>query len=315
MSFSTKTKDELLKLRHGDRQSRASLLCGITHTAGALTLSREHGLGIQYSTENHSLGKYIASLITGLYDVEASIAVREQERLSARTTVVRIFGNDVRRLLSDMGVLDNKGEGVDYGAGAPAVMVRGDSRQRMFLRGAFLGAGSVSDPGRAYHLEIVCRTQAVADDIETIIRDFSINAKQVSRKGSFVVYLKESESIVDFLTLIGASGSTLEFENVRVVKNVRNYINRTSNCETANLQKTVRASVEQADSIRYLMDNCGLDGLAQPLREIAELRLNHPDATLSELADIAGIGRSAVNHRLTKLVRLAHDLQIKKGEG
>jgi len=242
------------------------------------------------------------------------VEVRKHDRLNARNTVVQLSGNGTKQLLLDAGALEETEDGIAIGEGVPDASLNTEEDRRMFLRGAFLGAGSVSDPNRGYHLEIVCRSEIFARKLLQLIQSFGLNAKSVLRKGNSVVYLKEGEGISEFLTLVGAAGSTLEFENTRVVKNVRNYINRTSNCETANMQKTAEAAVHQAQSILYIKENKGLEHLPLPLQEAAELRLNHPEATLSELAAISGMGRSAVNYRLTKLMQIAHDLQIEKGE-
>jgi DNA-binding protein WhiA len=133
------------------------------------------------------------------------------------------------------------------------------------------------------------------------------------RKNSFVIYLKDGEMISDFLTLISASGSTLELENVRVVKSYRNYLNRTNNCEMANVQKTIRASVQQIAMIQLIKNEKGLETLPLPLREIAELRLNNPEATLETLSEMSGIGRSGVNYRLNKLMKIAQEINIERG--
>ncbi|MBR0026435.1 MAG: DNA-binding protein WhiA [Clostridia bacterium] len=314
MSFASSAKDELTKLRARGEKERLLILAGMTSTAGSLTLGMGGRIGIQYVTENHSVGKYIAQLATGLYDLAATVEVREHDRLNARNTVVQLSGNGTKQLLLDAGALEETEDGIGIGEGVPDAALNTEEDKRMFLRGAFLGAGSVSDPNRGYHLEIVCRSEIFARKLLELIQSFGLNAKSVLRKGSSVVYLKEGEGISEFLTLVGASGSTLEFENTRVVKNVRNYINRTSNCETANMQKTAEAAVHQAQSILYIKENKGLEHLPLPLQEAAELRLNHPEATLSELAAISGMGRSAVNYRLTKLMQIAHDLQVEKGE-
>jgi DNA-binding protein WhiA len=133
------------------------------------------------------------------------------------------------------------------------------------------------------------------------------------RKNSFVIYLKDGEMISDFLTLISASGSTLELENVRVVKSYRNYLNRTNNCEMANVQKTIRAAVQQIAMIQLIKKERGLETLPLPLREMAELRLNNPEATLETLSELAGVGRSGVNYRLNKLMKLAQEINIERG--
>ena len=174
----------------------------------------------------------------------------------------------------------------------------------------------MSDPERTYHLEIICHNKILAAELKKLMHDFNLNAKIIKRKGNYVVYLKEGENIVDFLNVIGAHLALLELENIRILKGMRNDVNRIVNCETANLQKTVDASVRQAESIRYIRDNLGFDKLPDNLREIAQLRLQYSDASLKELGEMLEppLGKSGVNHRLRKLDKIAEDMKNVKGE-
>lgn len=314
MSFSSLTKDELAKVRVRTQQEKRAMLMAFINAAGSLTLERGGKMGIQFTTESHSVGKLIAQTGSALYPVDASVALLERDRLNTRNIVVKFSGEAAYGMLVELGVLNAGDDGVSLYEQIPLTLIDTQASQKAFLRAAFLGAGSVNDPKRQYHLEIVCRSERFAFALQQTMESFSLHAKTVLRKASYVVYLKEGEQIADFLTLIGASGSTLEFESARVVKNVRNYVNRTSNCETANLQKTVRASVRQKDNILAIKRLRGLDFLPKPLQEMAELRLNYPDASLLELSELSGVGRSGVNHRLNRLMKIAHDLKIEKGE-
>jgi len=181
--------------------------------------------------------------------------------------------------------------------------------KKSFLRGVFLSAGLLSDPGKGYHLEIVCETRADSRELRDMMNYFDIEAKTVERKGNYVVYCKEGDQVADFLALIKAELSLLNLENVRVLKDVRNKINRRVNCETANLGKTVSASLSQTQAIERLKKNDRLDGLPFILREAAELRLQYPEATLTELGQMMDppVGKSGVNHRLRKLKEIAEE--------
>lgn len=183
--------------------------------------------------------------------------------------------------------------------------------RRLFLRDVFLRSGSVSDPEKSYHFEIVCATKPEAERILTAIRDFGLDAKTVERKGHTVVYLKEAEQIADMLKILGASKSLLSYENVRIVKEMRNSVNRQVNCETANLGKTIGAAVRQVSDIRFIEERQGLSSLPENLREMAEIRLLHPEASLPELGTYftPPIGKSGVNHRLRKISEIAEDLR------
>ena len=188
--------------------------------------------------------------------------------------------------------------------------------RRAFLRGAFLAGGSVSTPEKYYHLEIVCPDEASAERVRETMRSLDLEAKAVLRKGSHVVYLKEVEQIVRMLGLMGANISLLEFENIRIVREMRGAVNRKVNCETANLRKTVQASVRQTEDIEYLERHIGFERLPDTLRSMAEVRLRYPDAPLGELGGYLQppVGKSGVNHRLRKLQELAAQLRSQREE-
>ena len=172
----------------------------------------------------------------------------------------------------------------------------------------------MSDPKKAYHFEIVCFSQGIAKLIQKIICSFSMDAKIVTRKKAYVVYLKEGSQIVDMLNIMEAHVSLMELENVRILKEMRNAVNRKVNCETANINKTVSAAVKQIKDIAYIRDTIGLDKLSEGLQELAVLRLEHADATLKELGELLEppVGKSGVNHRLRKLGEIADRVRQNK---
>lgn len=182
---------------------------------------------------------------------------------------------------------------------------------KAMLREAFLTSGSISDPEKSYHFEIVCKEADEAKRLAAQIREFSLEARTIERKGHTVVYLKEGEQIADMLKLLGAYRSCMEFENVRILKEMRNSVNRQVNCETANLNKTVGASVRQLQDIALISERQGLSELPPSLREAAEVRMRYPDASLGELGEyfLPPIGKSGVNHRLRKIAEIAEKLR------
>ena len=178
--------------------------------------------------------------------------------------------------------------------------------KRTFLRGAFLGGGSISRPSSDYHLEMVTENEDFAHTIIKIMQSFSLKAKLTDRKNEYIVYLKDGESIINFLSVIGAHNAMMELENVRIVKEMRNNVNRAVNCETANLNKVVKAAVRQVRCIHYIDEHMGLAELPQPLQEVAKLRLEHQDVSLNDLVEYSGgLGKSGINHRLKKLQEIA----------
>jgi len=176
---------------------------------------------------------------------------------------------------------------------------------------AFLERGSIVDPRKAYMFEFVSDSEDEAGEIAEILSRLDIYARVMYRKDTYVTYLQDADSISDLLNMLGAHKSLLEFENMRIYKSMRENVQRKVNCETANLKKTVNASVRQIDDIEYLEERLGFEKLPEGLREIAEIRLACPGATLQELADmiVPPIGKSGVNHRLRKLSRIADDLR------
>ena len=193
---------------------------------------------------------------------------------------------------------------------ANGLLVQRTCCKRAFIRGAFMAAGSISNPSKSYHFEIVCRSWEQALQLRELMSAFEADAKIVERKERYVVYLKEGSQIVDMLNVMEAYVSLMNLENVRILKEMRNSVNRKVNCETANINKTVNAAVRQLEDIRKIQAAIGFDELPAPLSEMARLRLEHPDASLKDLGTYADppVGKSGVNHRLRKLSAIAEDL-------
>ena len=191
-----------------------------------------------------------------------------------------------------------------------------DFEKRERIREAFVQSGSISDPEKFYHLEIVFAEESEAVALKKLLEDFGLEGKIVERKGHFVVYLKEGAQIADMLRIMEASLALMEFENIRIVKEMRNSINRQVNCEAANLGKTISAAVKQIEDIKYICSSVGLENLPEGLAETAKKRLEYPEAALKELGELMDppLGKSGVNHRLKKLSELAEDLRSRKEE-
>ena len=184
------------------------------------------------------------------------------------------------------------------------------------IREAFMQSGSISDPEKFYHFEIVFTTFEEALQMKQLMESFEVDGKIVERKGHYIVYLKEGAQIADMLRIMEAPMALMEFENIRIVKEMRNSINRQVNCEAANLGKTISAAVKQVEDIKYICSTVGLEGVPQGLAEVARKRLEYPEAPLKELGELMDppLGKSGVNHRLKKLSELAEDLRSRKEE-
>jgi DNA-binding protein WhiA len=227
-----------------------------------------------------------------------SIALRTREELSVLTML---------KLVGDDGTVRSP-----EGSVSP-ILLKNDCCRRAYLRGMFLCIGSMSDPGREYHLEYVCTAEEQAEQIRLILQEESIAARIVRRRKYLVVYVKDSAAIIDVLNLMGADVSLMNMENSRILKEIANSVNRRVNCETSNLLKTVTASGKQADDIRYIRSHGGLGQLPENVRQTAELRLLHEDSSLKELGEISDppVGRSGINHRLRKISEIAEELRKK----
>ncbi len=215
------------------------------------------------------------------------------------------------RILQATKLIDEHGEVGENLSLVKNIVVQNACCRRAFIRGAFLASGSISDPEKFYHFEIVCATMAKAEQLKNIILTFSIDAKIVARKKYFVVYIKEGSQIVDILNVMEAHVALMNLENIRIMKEMRNSVNRQVNCETANINKTVSAAVRQLEDIEYIRDTAGLSSLPDNLYEIAQIRLDRPEATLKELGEALSppVGKSGVNHRLRKLCAIAERLR------
>ena len=190
-------------------------------------------------------------------------------------------------------------------------MKQDEQLARLCIREAFIKSGSMNDPNKKYHLEIMFKTKKKAEEMQTLLNNFNINAKIIKREKDYMLYLKDGEEISEFLALIGANSSVIKFEEIRVLKETRNDINRLVNCETANLNKTINAAVKQIEDIKLIKKKRKFSNLPENLQEIAELRIANPDVSLVELGKMLSepIGKSGVNHRLRKLSAIAEDLR------
>lgn len=289
MSFSSEVKQELSKQLSSARHCQLAELAAIMHFCGQFGRDGEGRFTIGLQTENEWTVRKCFTLLKKTFNIDTDDWISEE------------------RMQEFCQKIGNAGEPVD------ALLIKNGCCQRAFLRGAFLSVGSISDPNKGYHLEFVCEREDMALQLQEIMQAFDIRAKIVKRKKYFVVYLKESEEIVDLLNIFGAHVSLMKLENLRILKDVRNHVNRKVNCETANISKTVSAASRQIGDIEYLRDHYGLSKLPDPLRKMAEVRLENSDASLKELGSLLDpvVGKSGVNHRLRKLSELAEALRNK----
>lgn len=291
MSFSGKIKEELAQHYAKARHCNLAELSALVHMSGSFEKDGYGRCILKLHTENDGVARKCFTLLGKTFNISTDIAIRRNTAKGSCSYYIRAKGEELL-------AVEN-------------VIVQAVCCKRAYIRGAFIASGSMSDPDKSYHFEIVCGTLKQAEYLRNMINSFEMDAKIVKRKKSYVVYLKEGSQIVDILNIMEAHVALLELENVRIMKEMRNTVNRKVNCETANINKTVSASVRQMEDIIYIRDNIGFDKLPDGLKDVALTRLKYPDATLKELGGLLEnpIGKSGVNHRLRKLSEIAEKLR------
>jgi hypothetical protein len=308
MSFASETKKELTNLSVKDCCSKAEL-SALIRMNGSLSFSNRE-LIVNVQTENAAIARRIYVLIKNQYDTAVELLVRKKMRLKKNNVYIVRLREKAERILKDLKILEGRFTLVRE---ISPDLVRKKCCRRSYLRGSFLAGGSVNNPETSsYHLEIFSLYKEHNDSLCKLMNSFQLNSRTLERKNGYITYLKEAEKITEFLSVIGAYNALLRFEDVRIVRDMRNSVNRLVNCETANLNKTIGAALRQVENIRYIQDTVGLDLLPDKLREIAELRMAHQDVTLKELGEMVSSGRiskSGINHRLRKIDEIADKLR------
>lgn len=313
MSFSSDVKKELCKQYSLARHCCIAEFAALFALAGQVKKFQSGEIYVKIYTENLTVAQKSYILLRKTFRAKIDVMVRSNS-LQASTRSYFVFVSkkrDVVNILKAVKILDEQKNQLGSLSGINYLLVQNTCCKRAFLRGVFMASGSVSDPEKAYHLEMAVLSEKLACQIREIISSFMIDAKIVGRKKYYVVYIKEGSQIVDFLNVIGAHNALMDFENVRIVKELRNCVNRQVNCETANIDKTVSAAARQIEDIKYIQCNMGFDKLTDGLREIALLRLEYPEYPLQELGKLLSkpIGKSGVNHRLRKLSDIAKQMR------
>jgi len=311
LTFSLEIKKELSRIEEINDCCKKYELVGLMRAG--MSLRKLNGRPrLLFITENASLSRHVFSRVKEIYKDSPDVFMLKTRRFRSHTVYqlefTRLMEDAVHDILDDMGIiLTEDGTGLKY----KPVSIKKRCCRRAYLRGGFLATGSISDPDRSYHLEITFPDDFLAEEYIKYSKGFGIEPRKIMRKGHTVVYLKEGQEIVDFLNVIGAHVALMKLENIRIVKDMRNQVNRIVNCETANLEKTVNAALRQVDNIKYIAETKGLDSLPPTLREIARLRLENPDVSLSELGQMLNpaLSKSGVNHRLKRIDDIARKLR------
>lgn len=318
MSFSGIVKEELSKQMGTSRHCMIAEMAAIIMCCGKIHKTANDGYSIVIQTEKLLVARKGFTLFRKTFNIYTNVCVRTHAG-SGKTPTYEVSitkAKDAEKVLMAIKYLDEQGRYIAEDTCVSPLVVQQACCRRAFIRGAFLSAGSISNPEKSYHFEIVCSTNQMAGQLQDVMNTFSLDAKTVKRKRYYIVYIKEGAQIVEVLNIMGAHIALMDLENMRIVKEVRNSVNRRVNCETANIGKTVSAAVKQLEDIQYLIDASEFKCLPVGLREIAQVRLDYPNATLAELGELLtpAIGKSGVNHRLRKLSELADRLRGQKEE-
>ncbi|MEE1087057.1 MAG: DNA-binding protein WhiA [Schaedlerella sp.] len=316
MSFSGDIKDELSRQMNPARHCQIAELSALLSICGSIIITSRNKYWLKINTENQAVARKVFTLVKKTFNIESDISIRRNmSRKSNTYSVIIKRHEDALRILQATKLLEEQECGLDEIHIVNPILIQQTCCKRAFLRGVFLAAGSVSDPTKSYHFEIVCNAEEMAVQMIRLLGIFSIDAKIVPRKKVFVVYVKEGSQIVDILNIMEAHVSLMDMENVRILKEVRNTVNRKVNCETANINKTVSAAMKQIEDITYLKDTIGFGELPKGLKEIASVRLENREASLKELGELLSppVGKSGVNHRLRKIGELADKVRQERG--
>ena len=305
VSFARQVKEEVV-FNDFDICCQKAILSAIIKVNGTLSLSNQ-GLLLTIRTENAKIASKVHKMLKEVYHPHIEFLVSRKMKLQ-KNNVYILKVSKAREILDDLGLMN----GLGFHTLPDKKLLEKECCKRAFLRGAFQASGSMSDPNKSYHFEIVCSTEEMGKQVCTLMRSFSMDAKTVLRKKSYVVYLKEGSQIVDILNIMEAHVSLMELENVRILKEMRNTVNRKVNCETANINKTVNAAVKQIEDIKFIQEKGRLQGLPDNLYEMAHVRLEHPEAPLKELGAYLNppVGKSGVNHRLRKISEIAENMRV-----
>ena len=310
MSFASETKKELVQIQSDDCCAKAEL-SALIRMNGVISLSNK-GLVLDFATENAAIARRTLQLIKQLFDTEVDLLSRKKMQLKKNNVYIIRIKKNARDIATELGIMS---ESVGFVLGIAKDLVEYDCCKRAYMRGAFLAGGSVNNPETSsYHFEISTLDQELAEDLKDLANVFNLNARVLQRKKGYILYIKEAEKISDFLRVIEAYNAVLNFEDVRIFRDIRNSENRLNNCEIANETKTIAAAQRQIDNIELIDFVYGIDSLPERLQHVAKLRLEFPEENLNYLSDISNergfkLTKSGINHRMRKLAEMAEEIR------
>ncbi|MGI6104975.1 MAG: DNA-binding protein WhiA [Raoultibacter sp.] len=308
MSFTAEVKDELTRVTPSCSHCEKATLAALVRIEGTLFFSGVGRYRIEIATDAPSVARLIIKLLHSRYNLKTNLTARRSVLHKTPNYLIEVPSQPgLMEALQDMGVLSD--EGLELGIRSH--LVEKQCCAAAYLRGAFLGSGFISNPRGDFHFEITVENESLAEGLVELMAHKGIAARVVKRRSSYMVYLKSGTAILEFLAFVGAHQSALALENERVIKSVRNDVNRITNAEIANQAKSAHASVDQLFAIRKVLGTYSIEELPEALQEFIRLRVSYPDATLKELGEAADppLSKSAINHRARRVEQMAKEIQ------
>lgn len=306
MSFTSDVKEELVRVAPTCSHCEKATLAALVRIEGTLFLAGQGKGRLEIATDSPNVARLIVRLLHTIYDLKTELTMRRSVLHKTPNYLINVpMQENLPGALDDMGVMKQSG----FEQGIDPRLVAKRCCAAAYLRGAFLGSGFIANPRGDFHFELTVEYEVLAHDIVSLLEERGISARSMQRRSNYLVYMKSGTAISEFLALVGAHQCALSMENERVVKSVRNDVNRRVNAEMANQQKASDASIGQIMAIRTVIDRYGIDALPPALQDFIRLRVTHPDATLKELGEFADppLSKSAVYHRVRRIEQLAEE--------
>ncbi len=313
MSFTSKVKTELADRISNAKHCRVAEIAALISMCGNVLIDEDDNYKVCVQTDTEVTAKKFRELLWKTFHIDTDVEEKDNQLShSKKSYLVNIKNSeDALLVLNETRIMNKQNEIEEQMNVSKNEIIKKDCCKRAYLRGAFLASGSISDPEKSYHFEIKCTNENKANQIVDILKTFDVDAKTINRKNKFVVYLKDSEKVVDALNIMEAPVALLEVETIKVDKEMNNMVNRQMNCDLANTNKTVGAAQRVIEDIKYIDNEVGLSYLSEKMQQIAKIRVENPEASLQEIGDLMNppLGKSGVNHRLRKISEIANKLR------
>jgi len=307
MSFSDQVRNEITREKNSEEDCHLAELAAIIKVEGSLQIAN-HKTGLKMVSQKAVVARELYKLLKEKYNFKTEIRVGKKSSFDkGNYYIINIPPQEgIKDLLIEIGLID---ENFSFNHSIKSEFLKKQSCRKAYLKGLFLATGMLADPNSEYHLEFFVKYEDYAEELIELFNKIDIDIKMRKRKENYSLYIKKAEDIIKILNLIGAKSTQLKIENTRILKEVKNEVNRKVNLETANLSRTAIAAQKQLENIEFINRTIGLNKVSSSLQEIAELRKENPFASLKELGEMIGISKSGVNHRLRRVKKIAEDIK------